>query len=165
MILNKYISFEKNLIMNSKFLKIIHTILAIGLGLFFINAGYNKLSSNKLKDVDEKQMIYEVIQEQTYKAPIGYNITMNTFKTSGYLGLVSIFQIIAGLLMIIPQTRLCGLLLLLPIIFNIFMMHVYFDNRMHENVETGILLAINTLLCVYYYKDILNIIYKPIVKS
>ena len=110
-------------------------------------------------------MIYEVIQEQTYKAPIGYNITMNTFKTSGYLGLVSVFQIIAGLLMIIPQTRLCGLLLLLPIIFNIFMMHVYFDNRMHENVETGILLAINTLLCMYYYKDILNIIYKPIVKS
>ena len=84
---------------------------------------------------------------------------MNTMRQSGFLRLISIFQIIAGILMIIPKTRMGGLLLLLPIIFNIFFMHVFFDNRMHENIETGMLLALNVGLCSYYYKKITQIIF------
>ena len=54
---------------------------------------------------------------------------------------------------------MAGLLLLLPIIFNIFFMHVFFDNRMHENVETGILLLLNLVLCSFYYKKVMNLIF------
>jgi hypothetical protein len=56
--------------------------------------------------------------------------------------------------MIIPRTRLAGLLFLLPMIFNIFLMHVFFDNRIDENILTGSLLALNLILCSYYYKRI-----------
>jgi len=38
-------------------------------------------------------------------------------------------------------------------------MHIFFDNRMHENIETGLLLAVNLALCSFYYKKILNILY------
>ena len=50
---------------------------------------------------------------------------MNTFKYSGFLDMISLIQILVGILIIIPITRLVGLLTLLPIIFNIFFMHVF----------------------------------------
>ena len=86
---------------------------------------------------------------------------MNTFKYSGFLDMISIIQILAGLLIIIPITRLIGLLLLLPIIFNIFFMHVFFDNRLHENIETGILLVINIILLIYYKRKVFSLFLKP----
>ena len=100
-----------------------------------------------------------IVDNGSYEAPVGYKITMNTMRQSGFLRLISCFQILSGLLMLIPRTRMVGLLLLLPIIFNIFFMHVFFDNRMHENIETGILLALNILLCSYYYKRLIQIFY------
>ena len=33
-------------------------------------------------------------------------------------------------------------------------MHVFFDNRIDENIVTGSLLALNLILCSYYYKRI-----------
>ena len=83
---------------------------------------------------------------------------MNTMGQSGFLRLIAFFQIIAGILMIIPRTRLAGLLFLFPMIFNIFFMHVFFDNRMDENIVTGSLLALNIILCSYYYKRIQRIL-------
>jgi len=132
----------------------IHIILSITIGLFFINAGYKKLTSDKLKPIEKDQLIEYVISKNSYEAPVGYNVTMNTFKKSGFLDMISIFQILAGILIVIPKSRLLGLLFLLPIIFNIFFMHVFFDNRMHENIETGILLTICILLISKYYKKI-----------
>ena len=38
-------------------------------------------------------------------------------------------------------------------------MHVFFDNRMHENIETGILLAVNVGLCSYYYNRLKQIVF------
>lgn len=73
-------------------------------------------------------------------------------KQSGFLKMIGVAQILAGILMIIPITRIYGLLLLLPIIFNIFMMHLFFDNRMDENILTGVLFLINILLLTYYKK-------------
>ena len=97
------------------------------------------------------------------KLALGYSlyelknkITMNTFRQSGFLRMIAFFQILAGVLMILPATRTLGLLLLLPIIFNIFCMHVFFDNRMGENIETGILLALNLGLCSFYYKKLIS---------
>jgi uncharacterized membrane protein YphA (DoxX/SURF4 family) len=138
--------------------KIIHTILTITLGIFFIYKGIDKMPI-KLKDISKEEIIETIIEQGSYEAPVGYKITMNTMRQSGFLRLISAFQILAGILMLIPKTRMLGLLLLLPIIFNIFFMHVFFDNRMHENIETGILLALNLGLCSYYYKQVLKIIY------
>lgn len=138
--------------------KKIHTFLTIILAIFFIYKGIDKMPI-KLKDISKEEIVETIIEKGSYEAPVGYKITMNTMRQSGFLRLISVFQILAGILMIIPKTRMAGLLLLLPIIFNIFFMHVFFDNRMHENVETGILLLLNLVLCSFYYKKVMNLIF------
>jgi len=138
--------------------KYIHTFLTIILGIFFIYKGIDKMPI-KLKDISKEEIVETIIEKGSYEAPVGYKITMNTMRQSGFLRLISVFQILAGILMIIPKTRMAGLLLLLPIIFNIFLMHVFFDNRLDENVETGILLLLNLVLCSFYYKKVMNLIF------
>lgn len=85
---------------------------------------------------------------------------MNTFKYSGFLDMNSLIQILAGILIIVPVTRLVGLLNLLPIIFNIFFMHVFFDNRVDENIETGFLLVIYIILLLNYKKQFFSLFLK-----
>ena len=136
---------------------ILHTTLTVLLAIFFMYKGIDKLPI-KLKDISKEEIVSTIIDNNSYEAPVGYKITMNTMRQSGFLRMIAIFQILAGVLMIIPKTRLLGLLILLPIIFNIFFMHVFFDNRMHENIETGILLALNVVLCSYYYNRLKQII-------
>ena len=131
----------------------LHTILTILLALFFIYKGVDKIPI-KVKSITQEEIIETIIERGSYEAPVGYKITMNTMRQSGFLRLIAFFQIIAGILMIIPRTRLAGLLFLLPMIFNIFFMHVFFDNRIDENILTGSLLALNLLLFSYYYKRI-----------
>lgn len=127
--------------------------------MFFIYKGVDKLPI-KLKDICKQEIIETIIEKDSYEAPVGYKITMNTMRQSGFLRLISVFQILAGILMIVPKTRMAGiLLLLLPIIFYIFFMHVFFDNRMDENIVTGTLLALNLGLCSYYYKKIHEILF------
>ena len=143
---------------NKKMKIILHTTLTVLLAIFFMYKGIDKLPI-KLKDISKEEIVSTIIDNNSYEAPVGYKITMNTMRQSGFLRMISIFQILAGILMIIPKTRMLGLLILLPIIFNIFFMHVFFDNRMHENIETGILLALNVGLCSYYYKRLKQIIF------
>lgn len=131
----------------------LHTILTTLLALFFIYKGVDKIPI-KVKSITQEEIIETIIERGSYEAPVGYKITMNTMRQSGFLRLIAFFQIIAGILMIIPRTRLAGLLFLLPMIFNIFFMHVFFDNRIDENILTGSLLALNLILCSYYYKRI-----------
>ena len=135
----------------------LHTILTILLALFFIYKGIDKIPI-KVKSITQEEIIETIIERGSYEAPVGYKITMNTMGQSGFLRLIAFFQIIAGILMIIPRTRLAGLLFLFPMIFNIFFMHVFFDNRMDENIVTGSLLALNIILCSYYYKRIQRIL-------
>ena len=139
--------------------KILHTICTIILGIFFIYKGIDKMPI-ELKDISKEEIISTIIEKNSYEAPVGYKITMNTMRQSGFLKLISFFQILAGVLMIIPRTRLFGLLILLPIIFNIFFMHIFFDNRIDENILTGAILALNILLSSYYYKRIRMIIFE-----
>jgi len=143
---------------NKKMKIILHTTLTFLLSIFFMYKGIDKLPI-KLKDISKEDIVSTIIDNNSYEAPVGYKITMNTMRQSGFLRMISIFQILAGILMIIPKTRMLGLLILLPIIFNIFFMHVFFDNRMHENIETGILLALNIGLCSYYYNRLKQIIF------
>ena len=135
----------------------IHTVCTILLGVFFIYKGIEKMPI-KLKDISKDEITTTIIENKSYEAPVGYKITMNTMRQSGFLRLIAFFQILAGILMIVPKTRLMGLLILLPIIFNIFFMHVFFDNRIDENIVTGILLITNLILCSYYYKRIRSIL-------
>ena len=141
--------------MKNSYINLIHRILSILIAVFFIYKGYGKLTSDKYKPVDEQSIITTIIENSSYDAPVGYNIVMNTFKYSGFLDMISLIQILVGILIVIPFTRLLGLLTLLPIIFNIFFMHVFFDNRVDENIETGFLLIINILLLFYYKKEIM----------
>jgi uncharacterized membrane protein YphA (DoxX/SURF4 family) len=149
---------------NFKMKKYLHITISIILAIFFIYKGYNKINSEvsnlETQDIENIQNIKDnpknYITAKTGEKPTGYKITMNTMKQSGFLNMIALFQIIAGILMIIPKTRLLGLLLLLPIIFNIFMMHLFFDNRMDENIVTGILLLTNILLLTYYHKILFN---------
>jgi uncharacterized membrane protein YphA (DoxX/SURF4 family) len=131
----------------------LHALFTIGLALFFIYKGVDKIPI-KIKSITQEEIVETIIEKGSYEAPVGYKITMNTMRQSGFLRLIAVFQIIAGILMILPKTRLAGLLFLLPMIFNIFFMHVFFDNRMDENLVTGSLLALNIILCSYYYKRI-----------
>ena len=133
--------------------KKIHTTLTIILAIFFIYKGVDKIPI-KLKDITQLEIISTIIENNSYEAPVGYKITMNTMIQSGFLRFIAIFQIISGILMIIPKTRLTGILILLPITFNIFFMHVFFDNRLDENILTGIILSLNIILCTFYYKRI-----------
>ena len=143
---------------NKKMKIILHTTLTFLLAIFFMYKGIDKLPI-KLKDISKEEIVSTIIDNNSYEAPVGYKLTMNTMRQSGFLRMISIFQILAGILMIIPKTRMLGLLILLPIIFNIFFMHVFFDNRMHENIETGILLALNVSLCLYYHNRLKQIIF------
>ena len=92
--------------------KNIHTLCTILLGIFFIYKGIDKMPI-KLKDVSQAEITSTIIENKSYEAPVGYKITMNTMRQSGFLRLIAFFQILAGILMIIPNTRLAGLLILL----------------------------------------------------
>lgn len=146
-------------------LRYTHAVGAVLLALFFIMKGYQKFGPVKLRDKNikvenQEQIIQKIIIEQNYEAPYGYDITMNTMRQSGFLKVIGVFQILAGLLMLIPNTRMAGLIMLLPVILNIFLMHVFFDNRPHENVETGRLLAANVLLLAFYWKPLFGILWR-----
>ena len=104
---------------NKKMKIILHTTLTVLLAIFFMYKGIDKLPI-KLKDISKEEIVSTIIDNNSYEAPVGYKITMNTMRQSGFLRMISIFQILAGILMIIPKTRMLGLLILLPIIFNIF---------------------------------------------
>ncbi len=50
---------------------------------------------------------------------------MSAFGPTGYLTFVKVFELIGGLLVIIPRTRNLGLLVLGPIIINILAFHIF----------------------------------------
>jgi uncharacterized membrane protein YphA (DoxX/SURF4 family) len=146
--------------MKHSLIRYTHAALAIGLALFFINAGLKKFMHRPLRPVDKSLLIENILEKDNYAPPTGYNLTMNTLNQNGFLKLIGVFQILAGLLIIVPPTRLGGLILLLPVVLNIFLLHVFIDDRPHENVETGILLGINLLLLSFYYKTLLALMWR-----
>src|SRR6187401_3640770 len=50
---------------------------------------------------------------------------MTAFAPTGYLHFVKVFELLGGLLVIIPRTRNLGLLILGPIILNILAFHMF----------------------------------------
>lgn len=83
--------------------------------------------------------------------PQEYIQVINAFCHSGFLKMVGVLQILSGLLLLIPRTRVLGAFLLLTIILNIFMIHAFLDNRPGELVESGIPLLLNLILIALIY--------------
>ena len=136
-----------------KNLNLIHALFTVLLAAFFIYAGVKKFIPKPPRSEDKAALV-EAVSSGVYAPPIAFKLTMKSFGQTGFLKMVGVFQILAGLLMLIPQTRLAGLLLLLPVILNIFTLHLFLDNRPDENMETGLFLALTVLLIAFYYKKI-----------
>lgn len=109
--------------------------LSLALAGFFIYKGISKhwLSPCKVYPPDTT-------------VPQEYINVITAFCQSGFLKMIGSLQILSGILLIVPRTRLTGAFLLLAIIFNIFTIHLFLDNRPGELVESGIPLLSSILL-------------------
>ncbi|MCH2215105.1 MAG: hypothetical protein MK086_08050 [Flavobacteriales bacterium] len=136
--------------MNPKIPSLTHAAFAIGLALLFLNAGMDKFKNPNPGRVSQKLIQSNLVEEQNFNAPVGYWVMMNSMKKSGFLKVIGVLQILSAGLIFIPRTRLVGLLLLMPVTVNIFLLHLFLDNRPFENVQTGIFLGINLMLVLYY---------------
>jgi len=130
-------------------LELLIVVLSIILGLFFIYKGVNKHFLSPCKVYDETSTI-----------PLVYQQVITGMCQSGMLKVVGFFQVLSGILLLIPRARLVGAIVLLPIIFNIFLLHLFLDNRPEELVETGIPLAFTLIIIGFYYKVWKNIFLK-----
>jgi len=131
-------------------IKNIHAILVIAFGAFFIYSGVKKFIAKKARPQNNTELI-QAIESNEYPNPLPFRLAVKMFKISGFLYFVGILQILSGLLMFFPKTRLIGLLVLLPITVNIFGLHLFMDNRMDENIKTGLLLLVNLTFISFYY--------------
>jgi putative oxidoreductase len=139
-----------------------HTGLCILFGLFFIYAGAQKFIPKPPRPISNKEALITAIETNTFESPATFSFTMKSMSSSGFLKVVGVLQIIGGLLIVIPKTRLIGLLTLLPVVLNIFLLHFFMDNSMDENIETGILLTINCVLILYYKNSFKYLLVAPI---
>jgi len=123
-------------------------ILGIILGIFFIYKGINKNLISPCK-----------VYDATSTLPIAYQNLMTSLCTTGYTKIIGVLEVLSGILLIIPRTRLLGSIVLMPVILNIFLFHLVIDNRPHELVETGIPLLANILIFAYYYPNWKNLLW------
>lgn len=133
---------KSNYIIMKSIGSIIITLLSAALGAFFIYKGIDKhfLSECKVYGPDST-------------LPQDYMNLMTALCGSGFTKVVGFLEILSGLLLIFPRTRLLGSIIFMPVIITIFLFHLFIDNRPHELVETGIPLAINVLVFAYHYND------------
>jgi putative oxidoreductase len=123
-----------------KFTSLFIFILSTILGAFFIYKGLNKHFLSPCK-----------VYDATSTIPLAYQQVITGMCESGMLKVVGFFQILSGLLLVIPKTRIIGAMMLLPIIFNIFILHFFLDNRPEEFVETGIPLLATIVILIFYF--------------
>ncbi len=121
---------------------ILMALLGAALGVFFIYKGVDKhfLSPCKMYGPDST-------------LPKDYINLMNALCSSNFTKIAGFFEILGGLLLLFPRTRLLGVIVLLPVITTIFLFHLLLDNRPQELIETGIPLCTAVLILMYHYKD------------
>ena len=84
------------------------------LGLMFIASG--------------AMLLLNLIPADAQKPPVpgtAEAMFMGAFMTTGFMKFVKVFEVLGGLLLVIPKTRNYGLLVLGPIILNIVAYHVF----------------------------------------
>tara|TARA_R110002020_G_scaffold174704_4_gene366243 strand:- start:36220 stop:36939 length:720 start_codon:yes stop_codon:yes gene_type:complete len=96
----------------------------------FIFAGYVKIIGERFTDLHNKQ-------------PMGHYLQA-LFDTGYYYTSIGIAQVLAGVLILVPRTRLLGVLIYLPIIFNITVLS--WSVRFEGSLFTSPLMVI---ACVY----------------
>lgn len=126
---------------NQRIINVTITIISFLLGAFFIYKGITKHWLKPCKTFGPDSTI-----------PLPYQQVITHLCQSGFLKMVSVFQILSGILLFIPKTRLIGAVMLLPVIFNIFFIHFFLDNRPEELVESGIPMLMNIII-LWNYKD------------
>lgn len=136
-----------------KIVRVSHLILAIFLGMFFVYAGIKKFIPKPAKPVNNEEFI-KAFEENRFESPLTFKMGIKALRASNFILMVGVLQILSGLLILIPSTRLIGLLMLLPVVVNVFCFHFFMDNRADENVETGLLLALNIFLAAFYHKQL-----------
>ena len=127
---------------------ILHAVSGI-LGLFFVYAGIAGLFFKKPR----KQGAENAVENSFMKLIAAFR------ETAYFMPMVKWFELICGVLIIIPKTRLIGALALLPITFNIFTIHLMLDPRVDEWIETGLLFFANVTIVLFYFKKL--ILHKP----
>lgn len=139
----------------SRIFKISHTLFSVFLAVFFIYAGVKKFIPKPPSAQPPNNAEYiKAFEENKFESPVTFKMGIKALRSSGFLYMVGVLQILSGLLIIIPFTRLIGLLMLLPITVNVFCFHFFMDNRPDENIETGFFLALNILLCLFYINNL-----------
>lgn len=122
-------------------------VIAIILGAFFIYKGINKHWITPCKVYSPESSI-----------PLYYQQVITAFCHSGFFKMIGLFQVTSGVLLFIPRTRLIGALILLPIIFNIFFIHLFLDNRPEELVESGIPFTMTLIIILSNLKNLKNLL-------
>lgn len=133
----------------------IHGFLTVALAALFIYAGTNKFIPKERPMNQEATKTYvEAIETGVYENPVPFRLSVKMLKGTGFLYVVGALQLLAGVLMVMPHTRLFGLVILLPITINIFLMHAFMDNDIAENIQTGLFMGLNFILIALYYQKI-----------
>lgn len=136
---------------NNKLVLFSHVVISIAFALFFMYAGVKKFIPKPTPKTVDNSAFIQAFTDNVFESPVTFKMGIKALKASGFLKMVGVLQILSGLLILFPRTRLIGLLMLLPIAVNVFCFHFFMDNRPEENVETGLLLAVNILLIAFYY--------------
>lgn len=133
----------------------LHIAGCVALGLFFVNAGVKKFVP-KNRPVKPEMVVawQQAVTDNKFDTPVSFQLTMASFRQSGFFKMIGVLQLLSAVLLLIPRTRRAGLLLLLPVTINIFSMHLFMDNRMDENLETGLVLLVNLLLLLPYMRSL-----------
>jgi putative oxidoreductase len=125
------------------FLPVLISMLAAVLGIFFIFKGLDKHFLNNCAMLVPGKNI-----------PEHYTNLITALCESGFMIIVGIIEILAGLLLIFPKSRFAGILIILPVITTIFLFHLMIDNRPYELLETGIPLAAVLLIFSSHQKSL-----------
>jgi uncharacterized membrane protein YphA (DoxX/SURF4 family) len=132
-----------------------HGVFALLLAALFLYAGVKKfIPKDRPVNPKANSAYVEAIETNTFEQPTTFRLAVKMLSASGFLKLIGVIQLLAGLLILFPKTRLIGLVFLLPITLNIFAFHLFMDNRVDENVETGLFFLVNLFLVGSYYRKI-----------
>lgn len=74
---------------------------------------------------------------------------MAAFGPTGYMTFIKIFELLGGILVAIPKTRNFGLLILGPIILNIFAFHNFVAKDLFTNSQTLATIAVISVAALY----------------
>ncbi|MEE1961229.1 DoxX family protein [Allomuricauda taeanensis] len=118
-------------------------VLSLLFGLMFLNAGLNKFFNYMPAPDDLPESMLKVVE---------------AFNTIGWLmPLVGIFEIIGGILFIIPKTRALGAIIIFPIMVGILLINTV---NMPSGLPLAAVLFVINLWVIYEYREQYSLLIK-----